>query len=194
MSVYIAKINTPRGPISSIHCALYACLPPRPEGSKRPFVWRVADGGRSIVFVSSEMPIVPHATISLEAGRSYEFAITYTRDKHVGKKKARHLVEINSMLDLRDRISHFAGSYGGSVGFVRHEHMRTLHVRRQNEHLEMPIVDAYGRVVVEDPVAFEQVVLQGGPGGAKVYGCGMWWLPEIMEPALSPAKLERIAA
>lgn len=187
--IYLAKVPLPRCPFEQIHVALYSYFPHAVHG-ERPYVWSIADGGASILMMSAMRPATTCAEIHVEAGMTYSFDLTYKRVRNSGKDHTP--VEISSMPELRERIIKFVGDRGGQIGFVRLDKMRAIECRKGEHRVRLPIVDAAGQVYVTDAEKFEALLAGGGPGTGKAYGCGMWRLPELFEPAL--VSLTRVAA
>ena len=182
MTIHVARVPMPRCAFEQIHVALYGYFPQSARDAERPFVWRVGEGGKAIYLASALRPTTPSMEATIEAGRSYEFSLTYKRVRNCKSKP----IEIVAMPEMRERLIKWAADRGGDVGFVRLENPRAIHAQKHQKRVRLPIVDAYGSVFVRDAEAFERALVDGGPGTGKVYGLGMWWLDAIYAPLLQP--------
>lgn len=173
--IYLATVPAPTAPLSAVHTALYSYFPNSPQG-ERPFVWRYLSRDR-IAMLSERQPATVCKEIHVDAGRTYEFRLTYKRERICRGKP----VEIRDFDDMRDRLKTWAEQRGAHVGFVRFDKKRSIQFHKPGHRVMLPIVDATGTVIVSAAALFERsILLMGGPGTAKAYGLGMWWLPEIM--------------
>ncbi|MGD9617313.1 MAG: hypothetical protein AB7H90_19060 [Alphaproteobacteria bacterium] len=180
----------PDVPFEQIHVMLYSYFPQVTRGDPRPYVFRLLTRERLAVG-SSLRPVAPDARrVSPERGVTYDFRLTFKRVRNIhgsdsrpdGTRRARvpRVVEITDPGEMKTRIARFAAPRGGSVRYVRVENVRLLTTRR----FTLPIADAVGKIYVDDAALIDRELLcNGGPSTGKSFGCGMWWLPELMVPA-----------
>jgi hypothetical protein len=189
--VWVADVAVPpEAPFAQVHVLLYAYFPWVRHGEPRPYVFRWRD--RGTVAVCSQMrPAAPAVREAVaREGATYDFALTFNRVRNVSgsyrrpdgtwRKRPPRAVVIEDHAELKARVTGFAAGRGGDVRYVRVERPRVLRVPGR---FEVPIADAVGKVVVTDADRFNELLWRGGPGTSKAFGCGMWWLPELMGAA-----------
>lgn len=193
MMLWIAEIDIPPGmPIDQIHVMLYSYFPQVQKGDARPYVWRLIGPGRAVVMSKLRPSSASARQIAIpEAPTTYDFAVTfkrvrnvggtYTRDDGTKRNRTPKAVAIDDPAELSERMKRWVSGRGGDIGFVRIGGMRELSFPSGPRRITIPICDAVGKVLIRAPEAFSDMLWRGGPGTGKAYGCGMWWMPEIME-------------
>lgn len=186
--VWIAEVSRDKSmPLDQAHVAIYGYFPQVARGDARPYVWRLLSAD-SMAIASHLRPSANGAREAYAGhGVTYDFRVTFKRVRNVGgtmtrtdgtkRKRTARAVEVRDHDELKARLIRFAAERGGDVRYVRIENQR---VYEPAKGVKLPICDAIGKVYVRDPVAFDGLLSQGGPGTGKAYGLGMWYLPEIM--------------
>lgn len=166
-------------PVEQVHILLYSYFPSIARGAPRPYVWRLLSPDR-VGVISAMRPTAAKARChELAAGTTLEFSLTYKRVRSVNGGE--RYVTISSMTELRERLIAFAGQRGAAIGYVRLDKMRDLQLSGGDRNIRIPIVDACGAMLVTDAERCAGLLASGGPGTGKAFGCGAWWIPQIME-------------
>jgi hypothetical protein len=168
-------------PFDQQHVALYSYFPafsrPAPgEPSHRPYVWRALDAKRLAVLSSVRSTAPRCAQITAEAGVTYAFETTI---KRVRVCKGRYIT-FHDYGELCKWIKYFASNRGAQIGFISVKGFGELKFQKKVDRVRIPIAHVRGKMLVTDAAMFDAVLCGGGPGTGKAYGCGMWWLPEVM--------------
>lgn len=198
MMAWIFEADLPASvPFGQVHVALYAYFPQIGHGESRPYVYRYLSPGR-VAVLSALRPSAPAAReVRAHRGQTLQFRLTWNRVRNVRgsytrpdgsyRKRVPRAAVIADPEELKARVAKFAAARGGLVRYIRCERPRILQVPGR---FEVPIVDSEGMVYVDDEVAFDRLLCLGGPGTSKAFGCGLWWLPELMA---APAAVRSVA-
>lgn len=169
--MWVAQVPKPAVPLASLHKLLYGYFPGIAPDASRPFVYRIEHD--SLIIGSSIRPACDAREVVPEVGRTYQFDAILKpmngggRNPIVGNSARREWVARNVQ--------------GAVVGFAEIHDMPDITTHKGNgRRITLPVCRAIGTLVVTDPASFTAFLGRGGPGTGKVYGCGMWVLPELM--------------
>lgn len=190
--MYLSIVQPPPGPLANWHVALYGYFPGSKDfpvnksyarqnsGTQRPYVWRLLDRER-VAMLSRIKPACPSVAVDVTAGVAHRFRATLRCD---GFRGGRSYIRNNA--EAHAWVKRAASDGGGLVTFVHVAPARKLQIERGGSRslVTVTICDVEGIVVPNDADLFEKFLVFGGPGTAKAYGCGMWWLPDLFEGAL----------
>lgn len=192
--MFLSLVPRPPAPLAGIHTALFGYFPgmatDRPR--ERLFLWRGYDRGR-LVMLSRIEPATACVAFTVAGARVYQFRTDLRRTKHCGRDRREVTIEGNN--DLRAWISRAAEAGGGKITYVSVSNHRQIKFNKDASTLvRLEAISVSGLVQIVDAPRFADFLAFGGPGTGKPYGLGMWWLPEVMEPALKRLhKRERAA-
>lgn len=169
--MWVAQIAKPAVPLASLHKLLYGYFPGIAPDASRPFVYRVERD--SIILGSAIQPACEARQAAPTAGRTYQFDVVAKPMNGGGRNPIRGNDARREWLTRNVR--------GAKVNLCEIHDMPNLETTKSNGvPVWMPLCRAIGTVTVTDPGEFSEFLARGGPGTGKVYGCGMWVLPELM--------------
>lgn len=198
--MWVAVLPRPALPLSEIHKAIWGYFPEAADGDARPFLWRPLEGDR-VAILSRLKPACPAVLVRPESGRVYGFEVLLKTELVRGRKNRGpgRLSKPGQRIALTDNAGRKAwlcrNLAGADATFVQFYDRPPIElVRSDGRRLTIPVAIARGTLHVRERAAFAAFLCAGGPGSAKVYGCGMWWLPELMAPAIAALPTVRCAA
>lgn len=173
--MWVAQLPKPAAPLASLHKFLFGYFPGYPDGSPRPFVFRIEHD--SILMGSAVQPSCEARRVQPRAGTTYQFD-TIVKPMNGG---GRNPIEGND----RRRAWLERNVRGARITFCEIHDAPNVRTRKSDGKLvTFPVCRAIGTLTVTDADEFTDFLLRGGPGTAKAYGCGMWVLPELMEVSI----------
>lgn len=155
----------------------------------RPYLYRLSIDRRYAAVLCSEPASQISVKIEIEEGVKYRFDLRFRRT--VKDRDGREMT-IMDRERLSEIVSDWALANGAmridvEISELRREELfaaSVLRGRATKHRPPLPVADVCGTVTIADADLFSAAMLQGGPKTGKAYGCGLWWLHEIMNPAI----------
>lgn len=175
--MWLAMVARPSVPANSLHQVLWGYFPGVPDGSPRPFVYRVE---RDRILLLSRIPpacAAQRVDERIEAGRVYQFRALVSPANGSGKDGRRRPIEGN------EKRREWLGRrlHGARLTFAQLFERRELRFKRPGGDLvTVHRCEAVGTLQVIDREVFIETMVSG-IGGRGCWGCGLLVLPEIME-------------
>ncbi len=183
--MFLALVPRPPVPLAGIHTVLSGYFPGQPMDGPRErlFLWRGYDSTR-LAMLSAIEPATACVAFTVVSGRVYPFKAELRRTKHCGRNRREVRIEGND--NLRAWLARGAEAGGGRVTYASFTNPREIKFQKNiNTRVTLQAISVSGLVQIVDAPRFADFLAFGGPGTGKPYGLGLWWLPEVMEPALA---------
>lgn len=166
--MWLSRVPVPDCPVYSVHQFLWGYFDV-PDGDPRPFVYRVDDDG--VLMLSRLRPRCKAASISIESGRTYQFAALVSPVNGCTR----------FIRDNEERRAWLARRLDGAdLTFAQFFDRDNLHFKRAGgAFVTVARCVVRGTVYIRDRATFTDAILRG-PGKAKAWGCGLVYLPEVM--------------
>ena len=178
--MFLSVVHVPDVPIYTVHQHLWAYYPPKPPKAERPFLFRFF-GERKALLLSAVKPLMPSVDLTdrIESGRVYAFDALLNPTEAKGGKKI-GLFGNEARQDWLRRKLH-----GCDVRFVQVFDREPVHfIRGDGDKVTFAPARFTGAFQVTDKTLFLQTMAHG-VGRAKAWGCGLIYLPEVMDAVLN---------
>lgn len=179
--MFLSRVPWPEAPAYCVHQHLWGYFD-LPAGAPRPFVFRRT--GEEALMLSRIRPSCSHADLlpRIEAGRAYQFELLASP---VNGRKKRDDTGRRKSCEIRDNEQLRAWCQrrleGAELRFCQSFRLETLRFRKAGgADVVVPMHKFLGMLYVEDLSLFRETLLQGA-GKGKAWGCGMIYLPEVMQ-------------
>lgn len=184
----VANVRIPDAiPRYTVHQYLWGFYPQLPPDAPRPFLFKMVEGGRCLL-LSRIQPRTAYTTIILEAGRSYavDALIAPYRSRSQGfryggqgpKSKKVAIIGNQERTDwLRDGLERNGMALGHCLWFDRHPEC----FRHGNGHAIRVFPARLTAMVTVTDSAKATHLLETGIGRSRAFGCGLLYIPELME-------------
>lgn len=178
--MWITAVNKPDAPEAAIHQFLWGYFPDIPDGSERPFLYRVLD--TTILMLSRIKPACPAVDIKdrIKAGNVYQFDVLASPRNGFNNSKSSFRHQHRFIKENNQRREWFGRRLAGAEPtFAQIYDRPDMHIKRGKNLITRPACIVRGTIKVNDRAAFMGTLLRG-IGGGGVWGFGLLVLPEVM--------------
>lgn len=177
--MFLARVPNPAVPPGTLHQHLYGYFD-ADKGSSRPFVFREENDGKTICLLSRLPPATERRRLHyrIRAGCAYQFEalLSPVNSRNIEGKSRTRVIRTNA-----ERHAWLArATQGASLRFVQFFDRPPKKFTYRGNRIVVHSCIARGVIYVEHLSQFREFLLTG-PGKGKCWGCGLMYLPQVMD-------------